>query len=661
MSLGYKIAGRWVEYFWQTTFVSILYLPSLISRSLILYKKLPFGMKVYGLHGFLQDAFLVFIQLGLVCGVKSKLLIGFGAVFCAFIQLNVLVDASMYHTTKIRLEVPFFAFINDIRCFWDSAKEKGIAWLYPLGVLFFGFTIWIFQKAQGSVFFFKYNHFFLVFSSCFGGILFFVRRGFSEKVCYHIDHIVVLQLAWLVKKWIVFIARKGSLAKVEALASDSIFNPQGEDVAFCCLTHPLFKYTKGFYGEKQAEVVIKTNEKPHIIFLFMESFRAKDVGVLGGKYKATPCFDKLSKEGVLFSRFYANSIKTSRVVTSSLFGIPSDISSFERSSELDMPFMSLADILSKEGYHNAYLHNGLLEFENQSSFFSRYGYKTLVGKEAILKKYPEADLTSWGVHDEYLMRYSADFLESQDQKGEPAFMTMFTISNHHPWISPQISSSYYEEEISLQDVNPTYKKFLKTTHYSDQQLGYFIELLREKKLSEKTLIFVMGDHGHPMGEHDDNFCQQRYLYEENIHIPLLVIADGRIQNPCKIDALGSQLDLIPTVMDILQIKGFNHARGTSLLRKADRQVFFHNPYVYQWYGTCQGAHKFIYTKASKELELYNVIQDPHEKENLVEKHPKLAEKYLQDVKNYHEYYESLYENKLFVPGKKSLDAIQAGY
>lgn len=646
-----------MEYFWQITFVSILCLPSLISRSLVLYRKLPFRIKLYGLHGFLQDALLVFIQLGLISGLKSKLLIWLSSALFAFIQLDVLVDASMYYTTKIRLEVPFFAFINDIRCFWDSAKEKGIAWLYPLGVLFFGMTIGIFQKAQGQVFFLKYNYFFLILSVCLGIILFALRRGFSEKICYHIDNAVILQITWLLNKWIAFITRKKSLAKVKALASDSIFNPQCEHASSCCLTHPLFKYTNGFYGEKQAEIFIKSNEKPHVIFLFMESFRAKDVGVLGGKYQATPCFDKLSKEGILFSRFYANSIKTSRVVTSSLFGIPSDVSSSERSSGLDMPFMSLADILAKEGYHNAYLHNGLLEFENQSSFFSRYGYKTLVGKEAILKKYPEADLTSWGVHDEYLMRYSADFLEAQDQKGEPAFMTMFTISNHHPWISPQACSSRYAEEASLQDVNPTYQKFLKTTHYSDQQLGYFIELLREKKLSEKTLIFVMGDHGHPMGEHEDNFCQQRYLYEENIHIPLLMIADGRIQNPCRIDELSSQLDLIPTVMDVLQIKGFNHARGISLLRKADRQVFFHNPYVYQWYGTCQGAHKFIYTKASKKLELYDVIQDPHEEENLSEKHPELVQKYLQDVKKYQEYYESLYENKRFLPDKKLLDSI----
>ena len=637
--------------FWQIVSIGIFCLPSLISRYGILYRQLPFKLGLNGFHGFLQDVWLVFVQLSLIGAINGTPFTWLGSAFFAFIQLDILVDSCMYHTTKIRLEVPFFSFINDIRCFWDSAKEKGIAWLYPLGVLFFAIIMGIFQKAQE---FFLHRHNFFFSCSVFLGVILFVSRSkFSEKLCYHIDNIVVLQMVWIFKKWIGFIRRKNHLTKMKELSSHFIFNPQAEYYSSCSPMYPLSKYTNGFFGEKQADIFIKPCEKPHIVFLFMESFRSKDVGVLGGKTKATPCFDKLSTEGILFSRFYANSIKTSRVVTSSLFGIPSDVNSSERSSRVDMPFMSLADLLAKEGYHNAYLHNGLLEFENQASFFSSYGYNTLVGKEAILEKYPEAEVTSWGIHDEYLMRYSVDFLESQDLKGQPAFVTMFTISNHHPWISPEAYSSYHLEEGFRENLNPTYQKFLKTTHYSDSQLGLFMELLREKKLAEKTIVFVMGDHGHPMGEHEGNFCQQRYLYEENIHIPLLVIADGRIQNPSRIDALGSQLDLIPTVMDILQIQGFNHARGTSLLRKVERQVFFHNPYVYQWYGTCQGPYKFIYTKASKEIELYNIIKDPNEKENIYEKHPEMVQRYLQDVRNYHKFYESLYENKLFLPGKKS--------
>jgi glucan phosphoethanolaminetransferase (alkaline phosphatase superfamily) len=644
-----------MRYFWQIAFVSILCLPSLLSRSVILYRQLPFRLRLYGLHGFLQDVLLIFIQLSLITGVNWKPLIFLGSVCFAFIQLDILVDGCMYHTTKIRLEVPFFAFLNDIGCFFDSAKEKGIAWLYPLGMVFFGVSMGAFFKMQALVFPLQYNYFFLFFSGCLGTIILFFRRGFSEKICYHIDNIIILQMTWMFKRGRAFIARKSDLVKAKELSSQSIFNPQSESWLSVSSTYPLFKYTKGFSGEKQVDVLINPSEKPHVIFLFMESFRAKEVEMLGGKHQATPCFDKLAKEGILFSRFYANSIKTSRIVTSSLFGIPSDVNSSERSSRLDMPFMSLADVLAEAGYCNSYLHNGLLEFENQSSFFSRYGYSTLIGKEMILKKYPEADGTSWGVHDEYLMRYSADFLESQDQKGESAFMTMFTISNHHPWISPPDGSQHYINEASQENVNLTHEKFLKTTHYSDAQLGLFIELLREKKLLEKTIIFVMGDHGHPMGEHQDNFCQQRYLYEENIHVPLLIIADGRIPNPYRIDALGSQLDLIPTVMDLLQIQGFNHARGTSLLRKADRQVFFHNPYGYQWYGTCEGSYKFIYTKASQEVELYDVIKDPDEKENLCEKHPELVQRYLEDVQNYHKYYESLYGNKCFSPAKISLD------
>ena len=47
-------------------------------------------------------------------------------------------------------------------------------------------------------------------------------------------------------------------------------------------------------------------ERPNVLLILMESYRGDDVGVLGSNLKITPAFDELSKEGILFTNFYAN-------------------------------------------------------------------------------------------------------------------------------------------------------------------------------------------------------------------------------------------------------------------------------------------------------------------------------------------------------------------
>ena len=636
-----------------------LYLPSLLARvfvlepsasSLIFEKKILTSF-VCRVNGFLQDTLIVFLQIILLYFSKVSFFIHpiilplIACIFCSFIQVVILLDAFIYKGAKLRFEAPFYAFFNDIGCFWDSAKEKGIALLYPVGGLFCAIVpigFYVMEKAADFSFVSG------VFFSVYAGISLLSILGaalLSKKLCYHLDNAFFAQIVWALKKLVNFALRRQSVSKVKDLSSKKAFTPQNEAYSSVSSLYPLLKYTKGFYGEKQCQIDIKEEEKPHIIFLFLESFRAKDVGALGGKYSVTPYFDKLSQEGILFSNFYANSVKTSRSVTASLFGIPSDVSSSEISSRIDMPFISLAHVLAKNGYESAYHHNGVLEFENQHSFFSNYGYKHLVGRNEILKKYPKAPLTSWGVHDEYLMKYSLNWLKEKSKENLPLFLTMFTISNHHPWVAPK-GCRPLELPHSL---NSTYKRYLTTLSYTDDCLKHFVNELKSSHLAKNTVLFILGDHGHPMGEHHKNFIEQRYLYEENIHVPLLIYAQDRIQKPKVIDDVSTQIDLIPTVMDVLNIKGLNHARGSTLLRKAKRQVFFHNPYVYGFYGTRKGSHKLVYTRSSKEVELFDLYLDPSEKTNLAYKYPEIVESYLQDVKDYHTYYKSLYDNKLFSP------------
>lgn len=91
------------------------------------------------------------------------------------------------------------------------------------------------------------------------------------------------------------------------------------------------------------------------------------------------------------------------------------------------------------------------------------------------------------------------------------------------------------------------------------------------------------------------------------------------------DVLGSQVDLLPTVMDIFQMTGLNHAVGTSLARDVPRrQVFFNNPFALQYLGMRQGDWKYIQCLGERRAYLFDVARDPHETRDLAADHPQVV-------------------------------------
>ena len=56
--------------------------------------------------------------------------------------------------------------------------------------------------------------------------------------------------------------------------------------------------------------------------------------------------------------------------------------------------------------------------------------------------------------------------------------------------------------------------------------------------------------------------------EESVHVPLLILGEGRLQ-PQIAPELGSHIDLLPTLMDILSLEGFTHSTGKSLMRREE--------------------------------------------------------------------------------------------
>jgi len=98
--------------------------------------------------------------------------------------------------------------------------------------------------------------------------------------------------------------------------------------------------------------------------------------------------------------------------------------------------------------------------------------------------------------------------------------------------------------------------------YTDFHVGRIFQTLREMGLMETTLIIITADHGQSLGEHDYHGHTQ-IIYEQTMRIPLILRLPGRTNRGRVVSQLVSNVDITPTVLDVLSIPWNNEFDGSS--------------------------------------------------------------------------------------------------
>jgi arylsulfatase A-like enzyme len=100
--------------------------------------------------------------------------------------------------------------------------------------------------------------------------------------------------------------------------------------------------------------------------------------------------------------------------------------------------------------------------------------------------------------------------------------------------------------------------------YADEQLGRVQEAARAAAPDGNLLIVVTADHGESMGEH--GLYWFRYLYDPTLLVPLVIVPPGSMSMPSDVvDTQVRLIDLVPTVLDMLDVDAGTTFDGSSLL------------------------------------------------------------------------------------------------
>lgn len=414
----------------------------------------------------------------------------------------------------------------------------------------------------------------------------------------------------------------------------------------------------------------------NVIIISMTNLRFDHMSSSGYFRPTTPYLDRLAASSLNFTNSFSHAswtLPSGLSIFSSLYPFQHGVMNRYDGSKLSKNIPTLVDILNNNGYKTA-------SFTGGADYSPKYGLTDRFSEHAECTKgdpnaylppfqYGEFDCTSAKALDWLKQNSSQKFLlflqgydahcpfakhqlniYDRDYSGSVDFTNcIWTFDNVEP--VNQNGKTYYpvyeskvikkDKQILIDDQDITHLIALYDEQITatDHLLGNFLEEINKLGLSKNTIIIFTSEHGDIFGKHG-RFMRGGPLrgtfYDDILHIPLLV-KSPRLK-PAKLDSLVGQIDLAPTILDLLNIKSDPHFQGKSLTPLLGAQKV--NDYIFAGSQFNPDPNNFYYAKktrietardskwklisetifdansATESIELYNIKEDPQELHNL---------------------------------------------
>jgi len=172
--------------------------------------------------------------------------------------------------------------------------------------------------------------------------------------------------------------------------------------------------------------------------------------------------------------------------------------------------------------------------------------------------------------------------------------------------------------MNLFDSNPlntTINRYDNSLKYVDNQIGRLLEELKKQSILNNTVIIISADHGHDFEKRHNIEGHGLSLYNEELKIPLIFffpdIKPQKIENPV------SHIDVLPTVVDMLGKNIPEELIGKPM--ENNNRIFFYTQNHKYMIGMLHNNTKIIIDLNKKTIEVYDILKDPEEENNIANK------------------------------------------
>lgn len=254
------------------------------------------------------------------------------------------------------------------------------------------------------------------------------------------------------------------------------------------------------------------------------------------------------------------------------------------------------------------LSNLLGEADFTTVFLSTY--PSLTAKHAIVGNYEhEQHITSTREQQRFPLSESvvdAALEQLQKHAHGRTFLYMHWLDAHDPYDAAGTHGT-------------TFARYLREIQLCDRSMGRLIDELKKRDLWARTVLVVTADHGEALGEHGIPHHGQG-LYDVLVRVPLIVRVPGVA--PRRVSVPVTTLDIAPTVLDLLGLPTPGEYMGQSLVGflrgeapRLDRPIAFDETRM-RMRGLLLGPYKIIDDKKKHVVEIYDLVKDPQETQNL---------------------------------------------
>jgi arylsulfatase len=388
----------------------------------------------------------------------------------------------------------------------------------------------------------------------------------------------------------------------------------------------------------------------NVLLITIDSLRPDFLGCYGNAEKLSPTIDLLAEEGVLFKSVISQGPRTPESFPALLSGQYTNrhLDQFEK---LSGKRTMISEILKDNGYTTAAFHSSpyVSRIKGFDRGFDYFKDNIFIFKKTMKMYWIKKVLTR--IKTIFTIPYVLGSVINKQverwiaENSKPHFLWVHYMDVHGPYISRK--GWYLKNRLKagmLWRISTTYPNRLK-----EDQKQYLVRCYKEeithadsciKELLDhvnldNTIVILMADHGEFMGEHGFFGHPPYYLYDTLLKIPLIIKFPESMKIGKKnIDRTVRSLDVVPTILDILNIKPEVGMDGESLLplMKGDMDSYECDVFVSEIWTNHLAIRKdnwkLIYWMKDgvKILRLFDLSKDPKELVNLAEERPDIVRK-----------------------------------
>lgn len=418
---------------------------------------------------------------------------------------------------------------------------------------------------------------------------------------------------------------------------------------------------------------------PNVIFILTDDQGIGDFGFMGNPYVKTPHLDELAEGSLNLTNFHVSPVcapTRASLMTGKYSERTGVYDTYNGGAIMSDKEITIAEVLQQKGYRTgifgkwhlgdnypyrpmdqgfevSLVHRGggmgqpgdiLNFFAGDSSYFNPVLFKN--GKPVQTKGYC-SDVFTEGL---------IDFVKQNSQGEKAPFFAYLSFNAPHTPL--QLPDSYYElyqdlefdpnsfavydeavEKMSERDIEAAKRVFGMVSNIDDN-VGKLVQSLKEEGIYDNTIIIFITDNGPQHNRYKLGLRKRKSsVFGGGIRVPCLIHYPEKFKEKRELDAATAHIDLLPSVLDLCGLDGVDHEiDGFSILAAENNALFEERTLFFEWgrghlrrywnFAALRRGYKLVgntgHESEIEAFELFDVKNDPQEKDNILRSNLKLA-------------------------------------